>query len=280
MSFAAIAALLSGQRPYFLYCFKRGGEEFRFTTLTGGLTKAVTGVVGTDWAASAVSHQKITNSDKVARAEFPIVFPLSDAFARSCLAPIGINRVTVTIWRGFTNDVDGELIVLYRGGLINISPTQAKTIALTFTTDQTALQRLGLSQVIQRPCRHVLYGRGCRLDVDDFKTSGSMTAITTDGITLTVPAADAQPDGYYNAGIFFWGTSSEMILSHVGETLTLASRIVGLTDAFAADGAQAVDLAPGCNLTTTVCAERFDNLDNHGGFAVINDTPFDGRSII
>ena len=38
MSFAAIASLLSGQRPFYLYLFRKGGLEFRFTSLPSNVT--------------------------------------------------------------------------------------------------------------------------------------------------------------------------------------------------------------------------------------------------
>lgn len=286
MSFEAIAQLLSGQRPVYLYCFTRGGVEHRFVAGNKPISKAVPGVVGTTWQASSISHPRVPNSAQAVRAEFRVSLPLSDALAQSLLAPIGIVRTRLRIWKFFSNDPDGELVVVYSGSLLNIQPRpgragsrQDRTLELIFVQSQNELQRKGLTRVAQRPCTWVVYGRGCRLNVDDFKVSGSVSAITADGLTLTVAAADAAADGTYRAGLIYWQGASEMILQHVGAQLRLAGPIPGLVAAIAG-GAQAVDLAPGCDLTLATCNARFANDDNFGGTPWISDTPFDGRSIV
>lgn len=281
MTFSAIAGLLSGQRPFYLYLFRRAGVEYRYTTLPANLERTVSGVTGTTWAASAISHGRIPYSSESYRSEFPVTLPLSDEFARLFLAPVGVEVATVTVWRGFLNDPDAELVVQYKGGVLGAKPRQDGTIVLTCMSELSGLRRKGLTAVIQRPCRHALYHGGCGLDLADYLTTAAITAMTTDGLTLTVPVADAQPDGYFSAGVFQYGTSREMIAQHTGETLKLAAPVPGLTAAFAASGgALTVSIAPGCNLTRDTCLTRFDNLNNFGGFPWLTDTPFDGRSIV
>lgn len=287
MSFASIAQALFGQRPRFLYCFDRGGVEYRYTAGGGTVTKAVAGVVGTTWAASSIVHPRVPNSAESVRAEFRISLPLSDAFSQILLAPIGIVRTRLRIWKYFDNDPDGELVVVYSGSLLNIQPRPGRagsradrTLELIFVRSQNELNRKGLIRVAQKPCTWVVYGRGCRLDVDDWKVGASVTAISADGLSLTVPAADAADDGTYRAGMIFWGGWSDMILSHVGDQLKLAAPLPGLVAAFSASGAQAIDIAPGCDLTLGTCNTRFGNEDNMGGLPRISDTPFDGRSIV
>ena len=281
MTFSAIASLISGQRPFYLYLFRRAGVEYRFTTLPSDLTRTVAGVTGTVWSASAISHGRIPYSAESYRSEFPITLPLFDQFARLFLAPIGIQVATVTVWRGFQNDPDSELVVQYKGGVLGAKPRENGTIILTCMSEISGLRRKGLTAVIQRPCRHALYHGGCGLALADWQSTAALTAMTTDGLTLTVGAADAQPDGYFSAGVFEYGGLREMIASHVGPTLRLASPVPGLAAAFAASGgALTVKIAPGCNLTRGTCLNRFDNLDNFGGFPWLTDTPFDGRSIV
>lgn len=287
MSFASIAQALFGQRPRFLYCFTRGGVEYRFTAGGGAVTKAVPGVVGTSWSASSISHPRVPNSAESARAEFRVSLALSDAFSQLLLAPIGIVRTRLRIWKYFENDPDGELVVVYSGSLLNIQPRPGRAgsradrlLELVFVQSQNELNRKGLIRVAQRPCTWVVYGRGCRLDVEDFKAVGSVTAISADGLVLTVPAAASAEENFYRAGVLFWGSWSEMILSHEGDQLELAAPLPGLVAAIAADGAQSIDLAPGCDLTLSTCHDRFANDDNHGGLPRMTDTPFDGRSIV
>jgi hypothetical protein len=282
MTFAAIANLISGQRPFYLYRFARSGEETLFTSLPYDLTRTVAGVTGTLWRGEnvTIAHGKIPNTTENYRAEFPITLPASDPLARSFLAPIGIARTSLTIWKGFLNDTDAELIVQYRGRVAAARPSDSGTITLSCLSEISALSRKGLAAVIQRPCRHVHYGDGCRLTLADWQVAGSVSAITTNGLQVTVAAASAQPDGYYRGGILQYGDGLEMILAHTGSTLRLAARVPGMVEDFPSLGALPVTIAPGCNLTRQTCLEKFDNIDNFGGFPWIADTPFDGRSIV
>lgn len=280
MTFAAIAQLLSGQRPYYLYRFRRGGADTLFTSSASDVTKSVPGVSETIWPATAISHARIPTSSASYRSEFPITFPLSNTFARSFLAPQGVERTRVTIWKGFSNDPDGELIVQYTGGVIGAKPDEAGTITLTCMGDVSTLLRNGPAAVFQRPCRHAVYHGKCGLSLAAFQTAGTVTDISADGLTLIVTAASAQADTYYRAGIIEYDGAKEMIISHAGSTLTLAAPLPGLLAAFTDDGSASVSIAPGCDLTTATCLSRFDNLDNFGGFPWMADTPFDGRSIV
>ena len=281
MTFAAIASLISGQRPFFLYLFRKGGVEYRFTSLPTDLTRTVAGVTGTVWTASPVSHGRIPYSSESYRSEFPITLPLSDDFARGFLAPVGIEGASLTLWRGFLNDPDSELVVQYKGSVLGAKPREAGTIILTCMSDISGLRRKGLTAVMQRPCRYALYHGGCGVSLAAQQADMVVTAMTVDGLTLTVPAADAQADGFFNAGIFEYGGLREMIASHVGPTIRLATTFPNLTTAFAASGgSMAVKLAPGCDLTRTTCETRFANLDNFGGFPWLTETVFDGRSIV
>lgn len=280
MTFSAIAQLISGQRPFYLYLFRKGGQEYRFTSLPNDLTRTVAGVTGTTWTASPIEHGTIPYSPESYRSEFPITFRLSDEFARGFLAPVGLEPATVTLWRGFLNDPDSELVVQYKGTVLGAKPREGGTIVLTCMSEISGLRRKGLTAVIQRPCRHALYHGGCGLALAAWQTAASVTAITVDGLTLTVPGAAAQPNGYYRAGVIEWNGIREMILTHTGSTLVLQSPLAGLTSAFAAGGAQAVQIAPGCDLTRTTCADKFGNLANFGGFPWLTVTPFDGRSIL
>lgn len=278
MTFAAIAQLISGQRPFYLYRFKRGTVETLFTSMPNNLTRVVSGVTGSVWQASAISHSRIPYSSDSARSEFPITFPLSDNFARAFLAPVGLQTTTVRIWKGFLNDTDAELVVQYNGTVLAAQPRESGTIELTCMGDISGLRRKGLTAVLQRPCRHALYHDGCGVSLAAKQTAATITAITVDGLTLTVSAASAQADGYYAGGVFQFAGVQEMIASHTGSTLRLAAPVPGLLSAFT--GSLGCLIAPGCNLIRDTCNTRFANLDNFGGFPFLTETPFDGRSIV
>jgi uncharacterized phage protein (TIGR02218 family) len=278
MSYAAIAQLLSGQRPFYLYRFARGSSEWLFTSRPGDIERAVGGVSGTTWTASAVSHGRIPDSDQAFRSELTITFPLSDEFAFGLIEGFEFEPVSVRIWRGFLNDQDNELVTQFVGQVLSASPEDDGRIRLICMTDLAAMQRKGLAAVIQRPCRHPLYGRGCGLTLADWQESGDVLSISSDGRVVEVDGLGYFGEGYFLGGVLSWNGRHSMILRQDVDEVTIRDAIPGLVAAVG-EGTETVDVAPGCPLTRTACEERFDNLLNFGGFPWMSDNPFDGRQV-
>lgn len=288
MSYSDLLAAAFGRRPFRLFAFRRNGIEYLFTDRKGGLTKTVAGVAGTSWAESSLTTGRIPDAGKAAKSEFRIVLPLSDAFATLFLTP-SWSRTAVQVWRGFSNDVDGEVISQFKGQVVSSAPQQEGTMTVVCMTDMAALEAVGLSAVIQRPCRHVLYGRGCGLALADWQTSLEVSGISMDGraVEVVYGAGSTGPsveDDYYLGGLLEYGGAFYWITDQADGLLTLEAPARGLLADIEAlgtgDPIPTVKVAPGCPLTKSICAARFDNLLNFGGFPYITDTPFDGRSIV
>ena len=274
MTFAAIAQLVSGQRPFFLYAFAKGTTEYLFTNRNFEISWTIPGVTGTLWAPSTISHDRVPDSTESFRSEFSLQVPLTETFARAFLDGLSYQDLRVTVWKGFLNDPDDELAVVYKGSLISVTPDSRGIIRMSFMTAIANLQRKGLAAVIQRPCRHSLYGRNCGVVRTSFQVTAAVDSVINGGAAITVSEAADQIDGYYAGGVIEFDGQLEMILQHEGARLDLALTIplliVGST----------VKISPGCNLTQGICTDRFNNLENFGGFPFIQDTPFDGRSIV
>lgn len=292
MSFDAIAALISGKRPLWLYEFGRGSARWFFTSARDDVVEPAIFYsrplfYATDplfysrrWHARSISHGRITQAGASYRSELNLQFALSDDFARQFLAPVGIAKTTVTIWHGFLNDPDGQRVIKYKGRIIGGSPSEGGTIDLTCQSELSTLDRKALSGVMQRPCRHALYFGGCGLALADWQLPTPATAIGPSGLNLTVPAAAGAAANYYRGGVVEYAGALELIAAHNGASLTLAAAVPGLADKIAADGSAAIKIAPGCDLSTATCAGVFSNSDNFGGFPFLTDSPFGGGSIL
>ena len=279
MSFASIASLIRGSQPYFLYSFVRGEQEFLFTNKKNDISKSISGVTGTTWNSEAISHGKIVDSDQAFRSDFKITLPLGNEFAFDQVGSISTFPLRVVVWKGFLNDPDGEVVVQFVGEVVETSVDDSKSeIIFTCMTQIASLQKKGLSSVIQRPCRHIHYGRGCNLNLPDFQFTTTIASISETGTSVTLASVDDNPDGFYNLGILEWDGRFEMMLIHTGLNVTLASGITGLVEAVDL-GTVEVKIAPGCPLSRNICDERFDNILNFGGFSFISDNPFDGRQL-
>jgi uncharacterized phage protein (TIGR02218 family) len=248
-------------RPFFLYKFVRGSEVNTFTSNNNLISYETE-----DYLPSPISHRGINQTGQVERVNLDIVFPKSDTFARTQFSP-DYNKVTfVTIFRGHS-DFPDDIQVMWKGR-VTAYKVGGSSIVLTCENIQTALRRNGLKDVYQRPCRHALYGSGCGLDINDWYTPFTATAVSETVVTLnTAPSTD----NFYTGGILKFGDSLGFILSQVGTTVALLHAMPNLVNG------SSIDLAPGCDLRRATCEGKFNNVLNFGGMPYIpSRNPFNG----
>lgn len=267
--------------PKELYKFVEGERVWTYTsadeneTYNGELYESVT-----------MGRNEIENKSQLSRANIEVSFSLDNEMARRWMRQTTEVVVSLSL---FVKADSGLVTVGWKGRLASVKPEQ-NAITLVFESIFTSLRRPGLRARYQRACRHVLYGRGCGLNKEDFAIPSEITAI--DGITVTVPAAANYADGYFIGGMIEGPDGAlRFITNHVGSTVVLIRELESLTDVFLnsgygqkyglAYGKPGCRLFPGCPRTRDVCHERFNNLPNFGGFPFIPlRNPFDGSSIV
>ena len=267
MSYDEFETSVSSGRPYYLYAFNDGTTTTRLTSNADDLLKMTE-----TWTASPLSHADIEQTGNIEKSSLQLTFPLSDSYARQFLQPVP-QVVTATIWRGHLLDEDEEHRVVWKGRVVG-AKTQNQILTLEIESVFTSLRRPGCRARYQRTCRFALYHVGCNLDITAFQTEKALTEIS--GLVLTVPAAGSETDGYYKAGVLEYNGLFGFIVDHSGSSLTLLAPVQGLQEALdAASGSLTVKLAPGCDLSRTMCEEKFSNELNHGGFPYMPDkNPF------
>lgn len=291
MSYSSVLETVFGKRPAWLYRFRRGSEERFFTSRSSDYLDPDFDFFdqqdvffGADffnrtYVSTALFQSRIKNTSAIGRAETTFTFPQSNIWAQEYITDNGYEDNEVFVYHVFGNDVDLEQVLRFRGRVVAVQPALTR-IVLTAENRFTELRRKGLSAVIQRPCRHALYhdrgGYGCNLNIADFETEGTLTALSEN--VATVGAASGQADGYYSGGVFTWQGKRQFIVSHTGGSLTLLGPISGLAAALASSN-QSVKIAPGCDLSRATCNDKFDNLVNFGGFPWADETPYDGKTL-
>lgn len=134
---------------------------------------------------------------------------------------------------------------------------------LTIEPKASALKQRVLRQLYQGPCNNALYDSFCGVIKANFSAAATVTAIASDNITLTVPDASSQADGYYTGGQLQFGSRHGFIRSHVGFTLTLLRPVPGLAVS------SSVTISAGCDRAIATCQAKFNNIANHQGFPFI-----------
>lgn len=116
-----------------------------------------------------------------------------------------------------------------------------------------------------RNCRHVLYGRGCWADPEDFVDAVTITAIAPETRTVTVSGVTVSDR--FRGGILRAGGEKVQIVDVLAQTLTL----MGWSSSLAVGPAE---LIRGCDRTIYTCHAWFSNAANFGGFPAIKSSPF------
>lgn len=236
---------------------------------------------------STIGRNEVESKNELSRANIEVSVSIDDEIGRRWMREVIDNVVSLTI---FAYE-DGDVIVVWKGRLVTVKP-DVNEITLIFESIFTSLRRAGLRKKYQRSCPYVLYGRGCSLNKADWAISGKAVSISTNGVVITVPEAAAFADGYFAAGMIEAPDGTlRFITNHTGSALTLIRPLNPLNEAFVSSGygvnygghygGVAINIYPGCNRTKEICKNRFDNLNNYGGFAFIPlKNPFSGSSIV
>lgn len=254
--------------PIELYEFVQGTQKWHRATGEMDYLK------GQDlYTASPLKRDRIKQSNDVFKDGIALTFPRDDEFASQYLGFAPDEPTTVTIFRGHLGDPDEEFVSYWKGRVVGSKATE-NSIVIECESIFTSIQRPGLRARFELSCRHTLYGRGCNLLRDAFKVPGSVDSVS--GVAVSVSEAAAQPDGFFTGGmIVIPGGAARFITAHTGASLTLIRPLEGL---FAGLD---IELYPGCDHLKSTCKNKFDNLDNFGGFPYIpTRNPMDGSSII
>lgn len=288
MTYTSVETSPAEGRPYFLYQFVEGDQVWRFTSRATTWISAGSGGTSITWEPAAVAHGDVVQTSEVERGVLELTWPLSHLFARRFLAPMGNMPVTLTIFRGH-EQVLGETVAHWKGRVVGAEVEGAR-ILLNCESIFSTLRRAGVRAKYQRLCRHALYGRGCGLDIAAHWQTGTVSAIAAGGAVVTVPEAADHPDGWYRGGVLRFGMQLGFVIGHVGAALSLSRPMPALTAALTTPEIDAetgdplpllVDIAPGCDLRATTCAQKFGNLLNLGGFPEIpGRNPLGGGSIV
>lgn len=225
-----------------------------------------------------VGRSDIKDTPKYLKDTVEVSFPLMDSIAQHFLqSPIDyVARIQIIV-----KDANGTFRTEWRGTLKDVKPSN-RSCKLVFNSAFASDRTAGRRPIHSRTCPHAIYsGLGCTVSLDAFKTAGNVSAISTDGLTLTIAEADALPDAYLNGGVLVMPDNTmRYIKSHVGSTVKILRKSPSLNEAFAASSPVAVFMAPGCNQTFEMCRDRFSNWLEYGGHLDIpKQNPHEGAII-
>ncbi len=255
MSFAAYEALPFGGNPVELYLFSSEGKLHRYVHYDTDVT-----VDGYAWTAAKLNRTRFARGEGVSKAEITISASLDLPFLDLFASGIPDSPISLTIYRVHLSDPDLEKRLVWSGQILSRT-CRDKEVFLSGSVPETELGSLGLRRRYQANCPYPLYKAGCWVNKDLYKVSTTITNISANWLTLTVPIGDGKK---YSAGFLTYQSDTYLHKAHItqgGQDRLVLARPVAWVQV-----GRTVSIYPGCDRTMATCASRFNNLNNFGGF--------------
>lgn len=201
----------------------------------------------------AMSRSDNESKSAVSTSNMKVYFSLDNAFADSWF-----NNDDSILKFELIEKEDTTYSIIWKGRLVNVEISGNNSV-LNFESNFSSLRNYGLNRVYQRTCPHALFSTACGADKDDYRTFGTIGAVS--GITLTVLALSIFDDHYFTYGTIVDGAgNSRMITSQIGDQIKISRYCPTFT------ASTSVTLYLGCSKTREICNSKFANVKNFGGF--------------
>lgn len=262
MSYIASEYSVQSGDPIYRFLFIQGATEYRYTSAAH-----FSGDSGGTWEPVSLDMSEITQTNELSKDSVKIKIPRDNPFAQLFLGGVPEQITSITIFRGHAGDLSEEFEVSWKGRVAGASAT-GDTLTLECENIFTSMRRSGLRARYQKNCRHALYGRGCNLNDYDFAVAGVVTSISGFLVTIEDLIDSSITDGYFTGGMIENADGFlRYITNHSGTQLTLMRPFSVLEDEVSGSAGTAnVTLYPGCDHSKTTCKNKFNNLNNFGGF--------------
>jgi uncharacterized phage protein (TIGR02218 family) len=260
MDYLTVEQSLELGDPVELYQFAEGDNVYRYASCAEPVV-----FEQNTFQSSSIKRDRIKQSQDQNKNTVDIEFPVTDPFGSQFIGFPPSQVVSVTIWRGHFGVND--FVVYWKGRVVG-SNADENAVKIQCEPIFTSLRRPGLRARYQLFCRHALYDSGCRVNRNAVAFPGTVSAVNT--LDVTVPGLSVNPDGWYTGGMVLYRGVFRFVTLHVGDVITLSQPLSAL------ETGTEITVFPGCDHRKQTCIDKFDNLENFGGFPWIpNKNPFE-----
>lgn len=271
MSFSNQEQSTEGGAPIEIYTFS-GADTFRYTSASEPYTDSE----GNVYEPVAMSRTAPTVSLKESSGSISIKMPFNNPFAARYLGGVPPSPDRVTIKQVHLSDATAEEFPFWAGSVISVkfSGNEA-TVALQGAMGRTSAQIP--SQTFSWMCDHTLFDGRCRVTESQFTFNFTVSAVSADGVTVTLADSGqaateiASDPSFFNGGTFLTGVdgSQRMGLNFSATGNSNEYSLVLLVPISGLETGQAITFTAGCDKSVDTCVARFNNASNYGGFPFI-----------
>lgn len=257
--------------PVELYHFRSGFANYFYTN-----AKIPVLADGYTYEPLQIDRGTIVDSPELGRTGVSIEVPFDSDVAKSFITSPPDEIMWIDIYAVHLTDPLLNTVQMWRGRVLNIT-WKNEMASMYVESAITSLRRLGARVMYQKTCPYQLYGSGCNVSQDAFKSVGVLASLS--GVDAVLGGGISIPsDGYYTGGYLQWsdisGIHRSYVVQQIGSVFTLQYRPVGLV------GGISVDAFPGCDRTITTCQNKFNNVLNCLALPYIPaENPFVGRIV-
>lgn len=263
MTFDNREGSVEGGNPEEFYLFTRGTDTWALTTSSVQVT-----VGGQAYTPAAIKRGALRSDDEIKGTTLEINLPRTHAFAIQMFADPDSLPVRCVLRQKHGDD--SEAVIKFRGNFISFA-WNAGQAQMLFSSIENEMQRELPRVSIQRQCPWMLYDSNCGVLVashthtalvqDIGLFNGKEVLITVDTIDGGANEAMIGPgETTFQLGVLVKGQARRWIERQAEGLLKLMTPLDGL------EVGDAIQLIKGCNRLTDQCEDRFDNLENFGGF--------------
>jgi uncharacterized phage protein (TIGR02218 family) len=259
-----------GGKPVALFSFSLGPNEWNYVEGEEGVT-----VGGRTYLAATINDNGSIQSGDVTNDDYTVYAESSLAILNLFLGTPPSVEIYLTVRHWNIGEPDAPIVGVYLvRNAKRVSELQWEIVCRALTA---SLNRNGLRLGWTRNCPHALYDHNCRVNPLAYRVPIVVEGLT--GVSIISTGISGLPSGYLSGGYFEWEwypgvTEKRAIEVSSGSVIN----VLGTTDGMQVG--QTIYAYPGCNRTISMCASRFGNTLNYGGFPHMpGKSPFDGDPV-
>jgi len=265
MSYDSYESSVEEGRPYELYRFVMGTQEFYFTSAEDEITYN-----GDDYQPVEISRGPVVLGKQERAKVMSIKIAATSSLAQRYVGPPPGERATVSIFRFQREDGTGTAALIYSGTVKSATfPANGQFTELNCQSLEASSNRAIPRRTYMGMCNHLLYSTACGVNQASHKHLGAVTAVVDNVMTISgLSASGLDAVGGYMENST--GIEKRQILAQSGDDVTVLLP-------FENDPTSTtVTVYAGCNrVLTSDCAVTFSNEARFGGFAFVpNRNPF------
>ncbi len=278
MAFDTFEESIEDGQPQEMFLFTNLEESFKYTSGQQQITFA-----GNTFIPTPISRTEQDIESEQRQRSMAIKLPITDPFVQRYITTVPASIDKLKIFRQHSTDLPTpETQLLFDGFVTNVSFVENEAKVNVVSAGSELEKGIPL-QTFRNPCNFILYGTRCAVDETDFKMNVVVTAISADGLTVTVDGGSnvlpntglelsaqvtAEADFFLGGFIVRGGIEHRMVLTMTdlgGNSVAIEVLIPFQT----IETTTTLELFAGCDHQFPTCIAKFANTERYGGFPFV-----------